>query len=180
MQAAAAGFDQGVLTLLAAGAKRYAKTPQGRVAADYATEHGKVALAAVLHADPDRVSIHDLAAQGKLLLIDGLLRQRPDLLNAPEPTHGNTPLLLAAANKRLKAVELLLRYPDLKPDLPNAYRETPLMHAAKAGALDICSRLLAKGASSRAKDNQGRTATAWATMRSYSNMMLYIGLVSVS
>ncbi|KAJ8600375.1 hypothetical protein CTAYLR_000716 [Chrysophaeum taylorii] len=180
MQAAAAGFEDGVLRLLRANADRYVKTPQGRNAASYASEHAHVSLAAMLEADPETVSIFDLAAQGKLLLIDGLLRQRPDLLNIKRDPDGATPLLLAAANKRLKAVELLLRQPNINVDLSNARRETPLMHAARAGALDIASRLLSKGASSRAKDIDGRNATSWATSRSYSNMMLYLALLSVS
>lgn len=167
MQAAAVGFDDGVLRLLKAGAYRYAQTAQGRIAADYASENAHVALAALLQADPQRVSIHDLAAEGKLLLLDGLLRQESDLINAPNYLNGDTPLILASGNKRLKAVELLLRHPDIKVDQPNDRRETALMHAAKAGALDICSRLLSKGASSRLKDNMGRNATNWATMRTF-------------
>ena len=54
------------------------------------------------------------------------------------------------------------------------------MHAAKAGALDVCSRLLAKGADSTARDADGRTATGWATARSYSNMVLFMGLLTIS
>jgi len=180
MTSAAAGFDDGVLNLLAAKADRYAATPQGRIAADYATEHGHTPLAALLRADPDRVSIHDAAQEGDVLTVDGLLRQRPSLLNDRRPSDGNSALLIAAASKRLKVVELLLKYPDISVDLTNARKETPLMHAAKAGALDIASRLLAKGASTRAKDIDGRNPTSWATQRSYSNMMLYLALLSVS
>lgn len=180
MQAAASGFDLGVLTLLKRNANRYSRTAQGRTPADYASEHGHLSLAAVLQADPARVSVFDLAADGQLLLIEGLLRQRPDLLNAQRDADLATPLLLAAKNKRLKAVELLLKQPDINVDLANNRRETPLMHAAKAGALDICSRLLAKGASSRARDIDGKNPTSWATQRSYSNMMLYLSLLSIS
>jgi len=180
MQAAAAGFDDGVLLLLRAGARRGLKTPQGRSAADYATEHGHVALAALLSADPKQTSIHDVAAAGRLLIISGLLRQQPDLLNARRKTDGATPLLVAAANKRLKAVELLLSQPNVDVDAPNARRETALMHAAAAGALDVCSRLVAKGASPGAKDVAGCTASSWACKKSYSNMVLFSGMLMVT
>ncbi|KAH8059303.1 hypothetical protein JL720_13863 [Aureococcus anophagefferens] len=136
MHAAAAGFDDGVLALLRKGADRRKRTDQGRRAADYAAEHGHVALGALLEADPDVV--------------------------------------------KLKAVELLLAKDKVKVDCPNANRETPLMHAAKAGALDICSRLLAKGADPNAKDADGRTATSWASSKSYANMMLCMGVAALS
>ena len=176
----AVGFEDGVLALLRKGADRRRKTDQGRTAADYAAEHGHVALGALLEADPDVVSVFDVAARGQLLALDGLLRQRPDLLNARHAKDGDTPLLLAAKHRRLKAVDLLLRRDKVKVDLANANRETPLMHAAKAGALDIVSRLLAKGADANAKDAKGRTASSWASSKSYSNYMLYLGVLSVS
>jgi ankyrin repeat protein len=79
-----------------------------------------------------------------------------------------------------QAVELLLRQPDVDVDAPNARRETALMHAAAAGALDVCSRLVAKGASPRAKDVAGCTASSWACKKSYSNMLLFHGMLLVT
>ena len=202
MQAAAAGFDQGVLKLLKASADRYAQTPQGRVAADYAEEHGHIALAALLRADPDIVSIHEVAESGDFLSVEGLLRQQPELLNQRRREDGAPPILVAAAEKRIKVVDHLLRQPDVQVDRTNSRKETALMHACGAGALDIASRLLAKGASSRARDADGKNPTSWATKResalvlfdcnsefdsapstsagSYSNMLLYLALLSVS
>ena len=136
MQSAASGFDDGVLALLAAGARRDATCHKGRAAKDYAAARGHVALGALLQADPDAVSIFDVAARGHVLALDGLLRQRPKLLHARRARDRATPLHVAAAAGNLEAVKALLKR-KCRVDVVDSNGATPLMHAAAAGAIDV-------------------------------------------
>lgn len=180
MGAAAGGHDDVCLALLRAGVDRHAVTDQRRGAADYAAEHGHVALGALLAADPATSSIHDAAAGGRLLALDGLLRQRPDLLHARRPRDGATPLHAAASRGRLPIVNALLAREGVEVDAADAEGATPLMRAAAAGARDVCGKLLARGADSSRRDKRGRTATSWAATKSYGNMALFLGTLAVS
>jgi uncharacterized protein len=59
---------------------------------------------------------------------------------------GQPALFVALRDESFKVAELLLAHPSIKPDLPNAANETPLMMAALRGQIDWATRLLARGA----------------------------------
>ena len=179
VQSAASGFDDGVLALLAAGAQRDAVCHKGRAAKDYAAARGHVALGALLQADPDAVSIFDVAARGHVLALDGLLRQRPKLLHARRARDRATPLHVAAAAGNLEAVKALLKR-KCRVDVVDSNGATPLMHAAAAGAIDVCTRLVKSGADASKRDAAGRTASSWASKKSYGTMMRFLAAMAVS
>lgn len=59
---------------------------------------------------------------------------------------GQTGLFIAVRDENWRVVEVLLGHPELKPDLPNASDETPLMMAALRGHLEWTRKLLDRGA----------------------------------
>jgi len=178
MQSAAAGFDDGVLALLAAGTLRDATCHKGRAAKDYAAARGHVALGALLAADPDAISIFDVASRGHVLALDGLLRQRPQLLHARRRDRA-TPLHVAAAAGNLACVDALLKR-KCRVDAADAAGATPLMHAAAAAAIDVCSRLVKSGADASKRDAAGRTASSWAAKKSHGTKMRFLAAMAVS
>ena len=152
---------------------------KGRAAKDYAAARGHVALGALLAADPDAVSIFDVAGRGHVLALDGLLRQRPKLLHARRARDRATPLHVAAAAGNLEAVKALLKR-KCRVDVVDSNGATPLMHAAGAGAIDVCTRLVKSGADASKRDAAGRTASSWASKKSYGTMMRFLAAMAVS
>lgn len=57
---------------------------------------------------------------------------------------------------------------------------TPLMHAAAAAAIDVCSRLVKSGADASKRDASGRTASSWAARKSYGTKMRFLAAMAVS
>lgn len=166
------------MALLAAGALRDATCHKGRAAKDYAAARGHVALGALLAADPDAISIFDVASRGHVLALDGLLRQRPQLLNARRRDRA-TPLHVTAAAGNLACVDALLKR-KCRVDAVDAAGATPLMHAAAAAAIDVCSRLVKSGTDASKRDASGRTASSWAARKSYGTKMRFLAAMAVS
>jgi ankyrin repeat protein/Mg2+ and Co2+ transporter CorA len=94
-------------------------------------------------ADPNAMSdggwscLHYAASvMGGYQIIRRLLKASPALLNATTST-GATALHVAAQSGELKAVELLLSYPECKTHLVDSYDCTPLLRAASGQFADI-------------------------------------------
>eukprot|EP00953_Heterococcus_sp_UTEX-ZZ885_P038053 19537-Heterococcus_DN1.PRE.1 len=75
MLAARYGNLSTVLTLLHEGAHRYRRDAQKRTATDLAIQVGHLQIAGIINADPERVSLLEVASEGKLVLAMGLLKQ---------------------------------------------------------------------------------------------------------
>lgn len=71
---------------------------------------------------------------------------------------GETPLIVASIYKKVDVMQLLLRAPEIKINLPDAQGWTPLFHAMNSGNEEGMLILLKAGASRRAQDLMGRTA----------------------
>ncbi len=68
-RAAQAGMEESVLLLLKHGAARYSFSHMGRKRpVDLALENGRIEIAALLEADPEKVNCHDLCANGRVWL----------------------------------------------------------------------------------------------------------------
>ena len=113
------------------------------------------------------------------MALDGLLRQRPKLLHARRARDRATPLHVAAAAGNLEAVKALLKR-KCRVDVVDSNGATPLMHAAAAGAIDVCTRLVKSGADASKRDAAGRTASSWASKKSYGTMMRFLAAMAVS
>jgi len=106
--------------------------------------------------DPGR-GLFDAAGNGDTAAVQRFLSEGvgPDVRNPG----GWTPLMMAAAERHLETVAVLL---DAKadPNLRNAFGRTALMFAARYGQLAIVERLLAAGANPNAipTDRHGATA----------------------
>ena len=96
------------------------------------------------------------AAKGDLKKVQALLQSSPTLLNVSD-TNGVTPLMAAATNGHLAAVQALLAAKaDMERTSPLG--ETALMFAAFNGHLDIVNALIAAGADVNARDHEGESA----------------------
>jgi ankyrin repeat protein len=79
-----------------------------------------------------------------------------------------TPLTMAARENSWKAFDALLNSPKVDINLPNSYKETPLMYAALLGDLPRTQRLLSKGA----KVNQpGWSALHYAAIKGHAKVV---------
>lgn len=65
-------------------------------------------------------------------------------------------------------------------DAADAAGATPLMHAAAAAAIDVCSRLVKSGADASKRDAAGRTASSWAAKKSHGTKMRFLAAMAVS
>ncbi len=166
------------LLLLQEGARRYCRDYQGMTAASHAIMSGDVSIAALINADPDRITLQQVSGEGKLLLMLGLLKQGADVNgNAPGGGRICSPLMAATASKQQQAVEILLERPELDIDARNSRGETALMLGARAGALGICRALIMAGANPDAHDLKGLTAEHHAYKLGHKNMVSEITVV---
>ncbi|CAM9354147.1 unnamed protein product, partial [Phaeothamnion confervicola] len=160
MHAARFGSEDIVLRLLAAGASRNKKDKERKTASELAIAAGHLGIAGIISADPERVDMMDVAAEGKLVLVDGLIKQGvPVDYCHPDGRHPyGTPLIAAAANARPDVVQLILQQPGIAVDRANARGETALMAACNAGALGVARQLLVAGADRERRDKKGLSA----------------------
>ncbi len=77
---------------------------------------------------------------------------------------GNTPLLIASAEKYADIAEMLIDSGASIEVTNNLYEQTPLLLASKFGAIDIVRLLIEKGADISATDYLGKTALHWAAI----------------
>lgn len=74
-----------------------------------------------------------------------------------EPTIFDTPLQTAAYKNDIEMMRLLVKH-GAQVDFPNCRGETPLMKASETGNKEAIAELLAMGAKSAIRNNEGRTA----------------------
>ncbi len=160
------------LLLLQEGARRYSHDCQGMTATSHAIISGDISIAALINADPDRITLQQVSGEGKLLLMLGLLKQGVDVNESlPRGSRICSPLMAATASKQQQAVEILLERPELDIDARNSREETALMLGARAGALGICRALIMAGANPDAHDLKGLTAEHHAYRVGHKNMV---------
>jgi ankyrin repeat protein len=78
-----------------------------------------------------------------------------------ERADGATPLMFAAGNGEIRAIQALLAHQD-SPNATDADGQTPLMYAARYGQSEATAALLQVGAKVDTADSQGRTALMYA------------------
>ncbi|CAM9402350.1 unnamed protein product [Discosporangium mesarthrocarpum] len=171
MQAARFGSEGCVLKLLEHGAGRYKKGKDGMSASDLAISAGHLGIAGIINADPRRVDLLKVAAEGKVVLLKGLLKQNVQLEVLDPSSPYGTPLIASSAHGRVECVRLMLKT-GAQVNRRNARGETALMHAAKAGALGVVRMLVQHGAEKDAQDSRGVTAEHWAYRGGHINMVL--------
>eukprot|EP00611_Tribonema_gayanum_P013228 TRINITY_DN2402_c0_g1_i3.p1 TRINITY_DN2402_c0_g1~~TRINITY_DN2402_c0_g1_i3.p1 ORF type:complete len:328 (+),score=121.27 TRINITY_DN2402_c0_g1_i3:826-1809(+) len=182
MLAARYGNESTVLTLLHEGAHRYKRDARRRTATDLAIQVGQLQIAGIINADPERVPLVEVAAEGKLVLALGLLKQGVSAAAADTDSRCpyGTPLIAACANGHERMVSLLLKQDGVDVNQRNRRGETALMRAAQAGALGICRKLIQAGAQKDLLDHKGLSAEHHAYKCSHVNMVLYKGLSGVA
>lgn len=181
IHAAVHGHEEAVLMLLLKGsANRYAKNAKGEQAVDLAVRHGHLNIAGILSADPERVAIQHVAKEGRICVLEGLIKQGVDVnqlldgaSHSVEPRLA-TALIAAAAFNQRRVIKRLLEHPQIQVNKQNAFGETALMHAAAVGATEACRELLKAGANSDITDRSGATAVNWAGRFSFSHMVWFM------
>jgi ankyrin repeat protein len=109
-------------------------------------------------------ALHLAANFGDVEMLNLLLEAGADI-EARDQT-GQTPLLIAAATRNLRAVKVLLdRHAD-KQARESGLGQTPLMRASQLGFLEIAVALVADGADINAVDNAGRSPLKLAATKS--------------
>jgi len=110
---------------------------------------------------PLNPDIFDMARNGDLRGLAGLLQRKPDTdLEACNP-RGYSPLMLSIYNGQHVFSEALLRA-GVNPDSPDSMGNTPLMAAAFKGDRDCLELLVKYGASSTCINRAGMNAWDWA------------------
>jgi ankyrin repeat protein len=99
------------------------------------------------------------AGMGNVCMLEKLLKQGPDVNS--EDDNQKTPLLLAATNRCLEAVEFLLKIPEIDVDHVDDHGRTPFSFAAEKDSLPIMQALLNKQADPHRLDNRGCTSFWW-------------------
>jgi ankyrin repeat protein len=106
--------------------------------------------------------------------------RRPSPLQMHVGYAGGSALNVAAYYGHTHVVDMLLANgaaPAATGHNPNG--ATPLHLAAIAGNIEICTKLIAAGASSQAKDKKGLTAAQWAQRRGHADLAAMLGLGGV-
>ncbi|GME51663.1 hypothetical protein M1813_007436 [Neofusicoccum parvum] len=162
--AARFGLDNGLKTMLAAGASLTCSNREGEDPLILATDHQRRDTVATLleHGAfvnvrggvDDASALHYAVDRGDEDILRLLLENHadPNLLDS----YDDSPLMCASRNGNIEAVELLLQY---NADVNEAAQATPLMMAAEYGHADICKKLLQSGAYiNTAQQPDGETA----------------------
>lgn len=172
------GHEEIVLVLLKAGASRYLPDKFNVTAKVAAAKEGYVTISALIEADPRVIHIHDACHEGKLLLVNALLKQGcpPTYRDERQQKQHQTPLMAACSGGSTDVVRMLLRIPavDTGKDAVDDLGRTALMRAAGKGALDITGMLLNAGVDRNLKDNEGLTARDHAARHSYTVMFQFV------
>jgi hypothetical protein len=100
-------------------------------------------------------ALFDCAASGNATLAAELIKINPELVRSTIDGSFDTPLHVAAANKRAAVVKLLLTS-GAKVRTTNGARDTALHAAARAGAADVVKLLLDAGADPGDANKDGR------------------------
>jgi ankyrin repeat protein len=155
-----------VTGLLQRGFDPNAPDERGQVALFLALRDGSLQVATALLAHPElKVDAQNTATETPLMMaaLRGNLEWAQRLLErgALVNRQGWTPLHYAASGPEPKIVALLLdRGAQIEAPSPN--RTTPLMMAAKYGAIDSAELLLARGADARLRNDVGLNAADFA------------------
>lgn len=105
--------------------------------------------------------IFDVARNGSLEELKGLINGNPDIINARNE-NGHTPLILASYSKNNEVALFLI---DSVEDVNAKSSEgSPLMASVVKGNTEIVKALLDKGANPDVKDTSNVTALVFATM----------------
>ncbi|XP_063002928.1 DNA-binding protein RFXANK [Elgaria multicarinata webbii] len=113
-----------------------------------------------LPATLDTLSVHQLAAQGELVLLKESLRKGENLLNKPDE-RGFTPLMWAAAFGEIEIVRTMLEW-GADPHVLAKERESALSLASTGGYTDIIVLLLEKDVDINTYDWNGGTPLLYA------------------
>eukprot|EP00981_Chlorochromonas_danica_P002428 scaffold471_cov318-Ochromonas_danica.AAC.19 len=171
------GHEEIVLTLLKAKANRAHRDLYQQNGIEIARKAGHDQIAAIIEANPYKVHIHDMCAQGQLLHVIALLKQGCPANYHDERAgrHRQTPLMAAAGGGKVEVVRMLLRLPLALQSLNDQddIGRTALMRAAAIGALDVTAALLNAGCERTLRDHAGLTAYDHAARHSYSTMFKY-------
>ncbi|CAM9651115.1 unnamed protein product [Ectocarpus sp. 4 AP-2014] len=175
MHAARFGSEGCVLRLISHGAARHKvdKAIVGRkTASDLAIAAGHLHIAGIVSADPKKMDLMEIASQGRLVLLNGLVKQDVSL-NYVDPSNPYlTPLIAASANGRDECVRIILQCPGVQVNRANSKGETALMHGAASGSVKIVRMLMKHGANPSARDRRNRTAEHWAYKQGHMHMIL--------
>jgi len=179
MAAASVGWDEAALLLLRAGAGRWLRNTAGLTAADLAGARGRLALQALIEADPAVVHVHDAAAAGKHQLVLALLRQGcpPNFRDERPGKSAMSPLMAACKAGQIDVVRILLRLPDVLAEVNMCDQAglTALHHAAAAGFTDVTFLLMSNGADRAVKDLQGLTPQNLAARHGFGTLVAFLG-----
>jgi len=181
--AAYSGNEVAVLELLRAGANRRKLDKRRLTASDAAIQGGFVAVAAIIHADPKTVHIHDACSMGELAIVTAILKQGCPLNYRDERPDKNqfTPLMSACAAGKYPIVKLILTYNsggvhrgEAGIDEQDTEGRTALMLAAAVGATNITELLLAAGCDRDMVDAKGMTAATYANKHSMTTYLQFV------
>ena len=179
IQAVRNGNIEIVQKLLNAGANPTITTNRGRTAESFIyelKEPSKIAAMAKLFQEKTRPQTlqkptllqRPMLEEAKVAPILSLPAQERSILtfiiphlNTMRDADGNTPLMLAALHGHEPTIDILLKNPFLI-NAQNKRGINALMMAAKQGQIGIVKKLLAAGADTTQKDNDGRTALIYA------------------
>jgi len=175
--AASKGHQEIVLLLLKAGCNRDIVASDGRSATDIALKNSHPLIASIILADPKRISLIEVCAQGKEQSARGLLMQNVpvNIEDLSQPPEKRTPLIAASNAGHFGIVKLLVSVPGIQIDKPDETGKTPLMYAVSVGALDVAHELIQAGANPDAVDYRGNSVIAWSRKAGNWNMIRYFG-----